>query len=314
VMDEQTLPTTRPAISIITPSYNRAGMIAQAIESVLAQGFEAFEHIIVDGGSTDETPGILAHYPHLKVISSADEGMYDALNKGLEIAAGQSIGFLNTDDLYAKNIFPAVAREFENPEVMAVAGHAIVFSEGLRAERKILDSYDPGSVGLMESLAAGGAYFNAWFFRRSVFDRIGPFNATYKIAGDREFMLRFALQDLPYTAIPDLVYKYRMHPGSLTFDKTDEKRARSAEEHLEMTGVYLAGQSLPAHARSLLIRLRTRETVDMAARSLGRGKLRDFWRYVREGLKYDRTWPLSFGRYVLKRSVALMGNRAPFAE
>jgi glycosyltransferase involved in cell wall biosynthesis len=313
-MAEQAVPATRPAISIITPSYNRAGMIVQAVESVLAQGFAAFEHIIVDGGSTDETLDILTRYPHLKVISSADEGMYDALNHGLEIATGESIGFLNTDDLYAENIFPAVAREFDDTQIMAVVGQAIVFSEGPPAELKILDSYNPRRAGLIESLAAGGAYFNAWFFRRSVFDRIGPFNSAYKIAGDREFMLRFVLQDLPYAVIPDLVYKYRMHPDSLTFAKTDEKRARSADEHLKMTRLYLAGQALPARARSLLIRLRTRETVDMAARSLGRGKLRDFWGYVREGTKYNRTWLLSFGRYVLKRALMLMRMRAPSIE
>ena len=312
----------RPTISIITPSYNRAHMIAQAVESVLAQGFAAFEHIIVDGGSTDKTLDILARYPHLKVISSADAGMYDALNKGLEIATGQGIGFLNTDDFYAENIFSAVAHEFDSPGVMAVVGHAIVFSEGPAAEMKILDSYDPSGASLMESLATGGAYFNAWFFRRSVFDQIGQFNSAYKIAGDREFMLRFALQALPYTAIPELVYKYRMHPDSLTFDKTDQKRARSADEHLKMTGIYLADQNLPARARSLLIQLHTLETVDMAARSLWMRKPGSFRDYVRQGLKYNPAWPLSFVHYVIKRSVALIGHKrdpvpgiqAPFVE
>ena len=73
-------------ISIITPSFNRCGMITQAIESVLAQNYPHFEHIIVDGGSTDGTLDILSKYSHLKIISEPDKGMYDALNKGLNIA------------------------------------------------------------------------------------------------------------------------------------------------------------------------------------------------------------------------------------
>ena len=293
-------------ITIITPSYNRSDMITDAIESVLAQGFQSFEHIIVDGGSTDSTLEILRKYPHLTVISELDQGMYDALNKGLEIAAGEIIGFLNTDDMYAENIFTTVARKFDDLDVMAVTGCAIVFSELSDGKIKIVDNYSPEDRSLMENLTMGGGFFNAWFFRKSTFHRIGKFNTDYKIVGDRDFMFRFALNNLKYTAIDDLVYKYRMHEDSLTFDKNGEKRAWSADEHLVMTSFYLVNQDLPDLVRKLLIQLRTLETVDLAARSIWMLNYKKFVHYTVEGFRYNPTWPLRFFQYVLKRGVAMI--------
>src|SRR4030066_1952836 len=97
-----------PKVSIITPSYNRAGMIETAIQSVLSQNFPEVEHIIIDGGSTDGTLDVLKKYPHLRVVSEPDQGMYDALNKGLNLATGEIIGFLNTDDYYAPSVFDKI--------------------------------------------------------------------------------------------------------------------------------------------------------------------------------------------------------------
>jgi glycosyltransferase involved in cell wall biosynthesis len=296
-------------ITIITPSYNRAQMIIDAIESVLAQDFKDFEHIIVDGGSTDGTLEVLKHYPHLKVINESDQGMYDALNKGLQIASGEIIGFLNTDDLYAENIFSIVARRFDDPEVMAVTGRAVVFAELPDGKVKVVETYSPEEQSLIEGLATGGAFFNAWFFRRATFNRIGNFNPNYKIVGDRDFMFRFSLNSLKYAAINDLVYKYRMHEGSLTFDKKGEKRAWSADEHLAMTSFYLVDQNLPDFVRRSLIRLRTLETVDMAARSIWMRNYKGFIHYFVEGSKHDLAWPLRFFQYVLERGVTRLSTK-----
>ena len=293
-------------ITIITPSYNRSGMITDAIESVLTQGFQPFEHIIVDGGSTDGTLEILKQYPHLKVISESDQGMYDALNKGLAASKGEIIGFLNTDDLYADHFFADVSAKFDDETVMAVAGRAIVFSELPEGKIKVVDKYSPEDRSLIECSTIGSNYFNAWFFRRSLFDQIGKFNTSYKIVGDRDFMLRFALSNLRYTFINDLVYKYRQHEDSLTFDKNGQKREWSADEHLAMTSLYLGDQDLSGLARKLLIQLRTLETVDMAARSIWMLNYKKFVHYTVEGFRYNSTWPLRFIQYVLKRGVAMI--------
>lgn len=115
--------TTLPKISVVTVSYNQGGFIRKNIESVLAQEYPNFEHIIVDGGSTDETLDVLRAYPHLKWTSGPDRGQSDALNIGFGRARGDIIAWLNSDDWYAEGAFHAVARELrEYPVVLGKAG------------------------------------------------------------------------------------------------------------------------------------------------------------------------------------------------
>jgi hypothetical protein len=112
----------QPKISIITVSYNHGEFIRQNIESVLNQNYPNVEHIIVDGGSTDDTVDILRSYPHLRWTSQSDRGQSDALNKGFARATGDIIGWLNSDDWYAPNIFHEVAQALQEYPVVLGAG------------------------------------------------------------------------------------------------------------------------------------------------------------------------------------------------
>jgi len=269
-------------------------MLKEAIQSVQAQNYPKFEHIIIDGGSTDGTLELLAYYPHLQVVSAPDRGMYDALNKGLDLATGEIIGFLNADDLYADNVFSDIAVRFDSEEVMAVAGRAIVFYKPLEGEAEIIDRYSPEDSTLLECSTIGSNYFNAWFFRKSVFQIIGNFNIEYRIAGDRDLMLRFALNELCYVTIKRLVYRYRKHPGSLTFDDTDQKSEWSTRDYLLMTSQYLNEGNLSGFVKKLLIQVRTRKTMEMAIRTFRVWNFRKSAYYFSEGIKYDLLWPLKF--------------------
>ncbi|MBC2695554.1 MAG: glycosyltransferase [Desulfobacteraceae bacterium] len=115
-------------ISIITPSFNSSITIGKAIQSVLAQGYANYEHIIVDGGSTDGTLDILKCYPHLKWVSEPDRGQIHAMNKGFSMATGAIIGYLNTDDYYLEDAFSAVIPHFQKGAEM-VMGKVLVRSE-----------------------------------------------------------------------------------------------------------------------------------------------------------------------------------------
>ena len=106
-----------PKISILTPSYNQGKYIEQAIASVIDQRYPHFEHIIIDGGSEDNTLSLLKKYPHLKWISEKDRGQSDALNKALGMATGELVGWLNSDDYYAKETFERVRRRFDDDNV-----------------------------------------------------------------------------------------------------------------------------------------------------------------------------------------------------
>ena len=113
-------------ISILTPSYNQKKFIEKNILSVLKQEYENFEHIIIDGGSTDGTIDILKKYKHLKWISEKDEGQADALNKGFSMSSGDIIGWINSDDYYCNNIFQDISRIFKNDGPMWVVGNLLI--------------------------------------------------------------------------------------------------------------------------------------------------------------------------------------------
>ena len=99
-------------ISIVTPSYNQGQFIEQTIQSVLNQDYKNYEHIIIDGGSTDNTIDILKKYNHLQWISEKDSGQSNAINKGFSMAKGEIFAWLNSDDFYEENIFQSIADYF----------------------------------------------------------------------------------------------------------------------------------------------------------------------------------------------------------
>jgi glycosyltransferase involved in cell wall biosynthesis len=277
-----------PRFSIITPCLDRAAFIEQAVRSVLAQGRADVEHLIIDGGSTDGTLARLQAFPELRITSEPDAGIYDALNRGLARARGEFIGFLNSDDTYAPGAFEGVLPEF-SAGIEAVGGAAAFddLRDGARVEAAY---FRPAGGTLLEHATLGAPAFNAWFFRRAVFTRLGGFDDRMRIAGDRDFMLRLAVSRLPVRRIDTLVYRYLRHPGSLTFSAGGSFE-RIVHEHLLMGDKLLARSDLPAEARELIARMRRRETLDLAARSLRGGRAGTLLRIAAAATRRDPGWP-----------------------
>jgi len=105
-----------PFISIVTPSFNQGAYIEENIKSVLRQNYPNFEHIIIDGSSTDGTIDILKKYDHLIWVSERDKGQSEAINKGFKTANGEIIGWLNSDDCYEPDAFSTIVRELNKAE------------------------------------------------------------------------------------------------------------------------------------------------------------------------------------------------------
>src|SRR6266516_1994495 len=95
--------------SVVTSSYNQGPFLARTVESVLAQDYPDVEHIVVDGMSADETPAVLARYPHLRVVREPDRGQAEAINKGFRLATGDVYCFLNSDDTLCPGALRRVA-------------------------------------------------------------------------------------------------------------------------------------------------------------------------------------------------------------
>lgn len=176
-------------ISIITISFNANDTIEKTLKSVVGQSYKNIEHIIIDGGSKDNTIDICNSYTHIsKIISEPDKGVYDAFNKGIKLATGNIIGFLNADDtFYDENSIQDIVNAFSNNEADIVYGNL----DYVNKEEKVIRNWisKPYVKGLVK---------NAWmpahptfYCKKEVYDRLGDYNDSFKIAGDFELCLRF---------------------------------------------------------------------------------------------------------------------------
>jgi glycosyltransferase involved in cell wall biosynthesis len=227
-------------ISIITASLNRKDFIGAAIESVLAQNYPDFEHWIIDGGSTDGTLELLKRYPHLKVLSEPDRGVYDAWNKGIARASGAVLGFLNSDDQYALGTFWLANDWLGQSSALVFSGGCEIYQRTDTGVDVQMHRYvDPRRYHLtIENVTLGFPNINARFFRRAVFEIVGLFNANYKLSADREFLLRVAMVDLPDCTRAQLVYRYRWHAGSLTMNGGNETLLVAIREAILIADIY----------------------------------------------------------------------------
>ena len=197
------------SISVITVSYNSGATIRDCLESVGAQSVLP-EHIVIDGGSSDDTLAIVSSYSHVrKVVSEPDHGMYHAMNKGIALASGEVIGILNSDDLYADpEVLSRVARVFADPKVDACYGDLIYVGAGDTA--KVVRHWKSGSF-------TRSSFYRGWmpphptfFVRRSVYQRFGGFNREMGSAADYELMLRLLLKhEISGAYIPEILVKMR---------------------------------------------------------------------------------------------------------
>lgn len=198
--------------SLITATYNREDTIARSIESIKSQSYSKIQHIVIDGKSTDNSESIIR--PLLNdsdiFISESDSGIYDALNKGLKLASGEIVGFLHSDDLYFdKFVIERVAKAFLDTSIDVVYGDAEFFESGNIDTIKRYYKSDKLSV---KNLAWGKMPAHpAIFIKRSIYEKIGIFNTSFKIAGDYELLCRLALYpNLKSKYIPEVFVKMQL--------------------------------------------------------------------------------------------------------
>jgi glycosyltransferase involved in cell wall biosynthesis len=280
-------------ISIITPSLNRAEFIKRVIESVLHQGYPDVEHIVVDGVSTDGTHDILKQYPHLKVIMEPDQSVYDAFNKGIQVARGDIIGLLNTDDCYSPDIFFSVAECFQmHPEADLICGGATFFV-CQNGEEKIFLRLPPVTAeDLPERSTIGIPAINSCFFRKEVFSRIGFFNLDYRCSADRDFLLRVAIANLKLVSIQDKnFYCYLSHPGSLTI--YDVWKPVILDENLRLTEIY-GEQKVDSPVRKACLKWERRYTQEIVGHFILQCDINSTQKYFLRMCKRRWWWPAYF--------------------
>jgi len=218
-----------PLVSIVTPSYNQAQFLEKTILSVLNQNYPSLEYIIIDGGSTNGSIEIIKKYQKYLTywISEKDEGMYDAINKGLKIASGDFLAYLNSDDLYLPNTVQTVVDYFQShPDISLIYGDCnFIDSEG-----RFLYSYHYPAFKWDRFIVLNWSSIpqQATFWRRDIHKKIGYFNPEFKMAGDFEFYARVG-KHFQIDHLKKVLATYRLHKKSLSStwqDKNQEEVER----------------------------------------------------------------------------------------
>lgn len=203
-------------ISVITAVYNARGTVADAIDSILAQSHPDIELIVIDGASTDGTQEVLERYRDRigVLVSEPDNGIYDALNKGIARASGDIVGFLHADDVLAgKDVLAKVAGAFDDPDVDAVYGDLVYVS---KAEPDRIIRYWKSGAYARDRLRSGWMPPHpTYYVRRSIYERLGAFDTAFRIAADYDCMLRHLYGGgIACDYIPEVLVKMRVGGAS----------------------------------------------------------------------------------------------------
>ncbi len=209
-------------LSIVTPVYNGERFIASCLENVISQECPVVEHLIIDGGSTDGTVVIVRsyaeRYDHIRCISEKDRGQSDAMNRGIALAQGRILGFLNVDDFYEPEVLNRVAELLmELPEPVFLVGNCNVID----AADMLLFVNRPARLRLQDILLA--PTINPWpinpsayFYSKSLHERVGLYDLRENFALDLEFLLR-ALPAAHVRYRDEIWGNFRLIEGTKTF-------------------------------------------------------------------------------------------------
>jgi glycosyltransferase involved in cell wall biosynthesis len=208
-----------PKISIITPSFNQGQYIEQTILSVLDQGYPNLEYFIIDGGSTDNSVEIIKKYSDRITfwVSEKDKGQSDAINKGLKLASGDIVNWLNSDDFYEPGALLKVAETFRNSEINVVIGRSHIF-KGLNNVLYDSNGSDIYKGNLAKTIGWARIDQPETFFRRDATLKVGFLDTRLHFLMDRDWWIKylFAFGLYVIAKIPDILVNFRLHEGSKT--------------------------------------------------------------------------------------------------
>jgi glycosyltransferase involved in cell wall biosynthesis len=207
-----------PLISIIIPSYNQGGFISQTIESILTQSYQNIEVLVIDGGSSDQTLEILKSYgDRIFWLSEIDRGQTHAINKGLALAKGQIIAYLNSDDYYLDGTLEKVVLAFStNKEDAWITGDYIIVDESGNKMQSAIARYKTffrKRISFNVLTVLNPVIQPSTFLSKSLIDKVGMFNEELRYTMDYEYWLR-AIRIRKPVILHDELSAFRIHKSS----------------------------------------------------------------------------------------------------
>jgi glycosyltransferase involved in cell wall biosynthesis len=249
-----------PLVTIVTPSFNQAPYLEETIESVFNQTYSNIEYIIMDGGSTDGSAEIIKrHQKKLAYwVSEKDRGQTDAINKGFAKAKGEILGWINSDDTLISNaVEEAVLFLGDQPDTGLVYGDANYIDE----KSRVIGRFPAAQTDLVR-LRRGYVHIpqQASFFRKSIWDQVGPLDPEFFFAMDYDLWVRIARKtEIRY--LPRLWANFRLHRGAKTIDADDRCWPEMLKVHYRDGGSWFSPIVLKYYIRKLaapIIRWRRR--------------------------------------------------------
>lgn len=235
----ETSPSTLPKVSIVIPTFNTGRYVLDAIDSVLEQTYPNVELIVVDDGSTDDTPELLAQHPgSFTRFRQTNAGQSAAMNFGWTHSTGELLGYLSADDLLHRNAIESIVAFLrDKPEAVLAYPDFCVIDEHSKHVRTVeTPNYEERLlVANFQCLPGPGA-----LFRREVWERTGGWNAGLKNIPDMDYFLRLC-QYGPFVRVPVALADFRIHSGSTTYNPCNASRA---DEPIKVVNSLYATQGL----------------------------------------------------------------------
>jgi glycosyltransferase involved in cell wall biosynthesis len=252
-----------PTITIVTPTFNAAATIEQTLESIYSQQYPGLEHVVVDGGSNDGTLAILEREQaagRMRFISEPDRGLSDAFNKGVKLAGGEYVGWLNADDTYEPGALAAVGAALAAaPDAEWATGRCKIMGGDGAESRLAVTAYKNFLLrhfSLRLYLTNNFVSSPSTFARRAVLDEIGALDERFKYSADYDLWLRLARRSDPVLVDAD-VARFRMADDSLSitgFEQQFVEHAQNAVDNGEGHRIAVAVNQLMSRAIVLIYR------------------------------------------------------------